>query len=281
MSHGFGLGLRPIYHKDVLAGRSQADWFEAISENFMGLSDMGGGRPLATLEKVRAMYPVALHGISLSIGSTDPINAEHLRRLKNLVDRIDPIAVSDHFCWTGAHSLNMHDLLPLPYTFEAIEHVVPRIAHVQDTLKRKILLENVSSYVEFKKRDMPEWEFIVEVARRSGCGLLLDVNNIYVASFNHGFLPETYLDAIPADLVGQIHLAGHTRYDNHIVDTHDHPIADPVWALYERAARRFGAVNTMIERDDRFPPFEELEAELVRVRETFAKTLQTQAQACI
>ena len=266
---GFGLGLRPVHYPEILDGRPRIDWFEAISENYM----VPGGRPIHALMRVRERLPVVLHGVSLSIGSTDPLDDAYLQRLKALADRVEPAWISDHLCWTGVSGINLHDLLPLPYTEEALYHVVGRVLQVQERLGRRILLENVSSYVTFAQSAVPEWEFLAEVARRADCLLLLDVNNVYVSAFNHEFDPLAYLDAIPGERVRQIHLAGHENNGTHIIDTHDHPVIDPVWSLYAEAIRRFGPVATMIERDDRIPPLAELEGELDRARAVAAEAL--------
>ena len=269
-SLGFGLGLRPVHYAEILEGQPRVDWFEAISENYM----VPGGRPLHMLMRVRERWPVALHGVSLSVGSTDPLDLAYLDRLKALAERVEPAWISDHLCWTGVNGVNLHDLLPLPYTEEALDHVVSRVAQIQERLGRQILLENVSSYVTFAHSAVPEWEFLAEVARRADCLLLLDVNNIHVSAFNNEFDPIAYLDAVPAERVRQIHLAGHENHGTHIIDTHDHPVIDPVWTLYGEAVRRFGAVATMIERDDHIPPLAELERELDRARAVSAEALK-------
>jgi hypothetical protein len=209
---------------------------------------------------------MVMHGVSLSIGAQDPLNREYLRQLRALADRVEPVWISDHLCWTGAHGLNAHDLLPLPYTGEALKHVAARVGQVQDFLGRRILLENVSSYVSYPESEMSEWEFLREIAGRADCLILLDINNIYVSSVNHEFDPHDYLNAIPAERVWQFHLAGHRNHGDYIIDTHDEPVIDPVWELYESAIRRFGRVSTMIERDDNIPPLAELLAELDRAR---------------
>jgi uncharacterized protein (UPF0276 family) len=281
----FGLGLRPQHYVEILdgpavQGQGRVDWFEAISENYMGQNHVGGGgKPLHYVERIRAEYPLVLHGVSLSIGATDPLNIDYLDALKALADRLQPMWLSDHLCWTGAHGRNMHDLLPLPYTEEALAHVAARVDRVQEHLGRALVLENVSSYVEFVHSTMSEWEFIAQLSRRTGCGLLLDVNNIYVSAFNHGFEAQDFLAGIPVDRVRQIHLAGHSNMGTHIIDTHDAPVADPVWRLYADALRRFGPVPTMIERDDNFPPFAELVAELDIARGLARNTLGTRAAA--
>jgi len=238
------------------------DWFEVLSENYL----VPGGKPLYYLERIRANYPVVMHGVSLSIGGSDPLNPDYLKQLKALADRIEPRWISDHLCWTGVGGLNLHDLMPLPYTEEAVQHVVSRVKQVQDFLGRRILLENVSSYVTYKQSQLTEWEFLAHIAERADCLILLDINNIYVSSFNHGFDPAEYLNGIPIERVRQFHLAGHQNCGNYIVDTHDHPIINPVWALYETAVKRFGSVSTMIERDDNIPPLKELLAELDHAR---------------
>jgi hypothetical protein len=277
---GTGIGLRPPHHAHILENRPPVPWFEAIAENFMGMgggsspaSGPGGGRPLETLERIRETYPVVLHGVSLSIGSVDPLDGDHLKRLRALADRIRPAWVSDHLCWTGVHGENLHDLLPLPYTREAARHVAARVREVQDHLGRRILLENVSSYLTYSTSEMTEWEFLSEIAREADCGLLLDVNNVFVSSFNHGFDPLRFLDGVPAARVGQFHLAGYSELEKHLLDTHDHPVSEPVWKLYEAAVRRFGPVPTLIEWDDRIPEFAVLEAEARRAREIQEKVL--------
>lgn len=256
---GFGLGMRSPHYPAYLSGEAPVDFVEIISENFMG----AGGRPLYTLDKVRERYPVAMHGVSMSIGSADGLKGDYLARLKQLADRIDPLWVSDHLCWTGIDGFNAHDLLPLPYTAEALDLAAANIALAQDLLERPLLIENPSSYISFADDVMPEWAFLAELAERTGCYLLLDINNIHVSATNHGFDAMTYIDAIPASRVRQIHLAGHSAgRDGLLIDTHDHPVPDPVWALFAKAIRRFGDVAVMIERDDDIPPLEELIAEL-------------------
>ncbi|MEW8431386.1 MAG: DUF692 domain-containing protein [Candidatus Thiodiazotropha sp.] len=260
---GYGLGLRRQHYNDVLDTRPDVDWFEIISENYM----VDGGKPLHYLDRIREHYPMVMHGVSMSIGSTDPLDYDYLARLKALMERVEPAWFSDHLCWTGMDKLNLHDLLPLPYTEEAIGHVVERVSRVQDYLGRQMLLENVSSYVTYSESQLTEWDFLREVVERADCLLLLDINNVFVSAFNHDFDPHDYLDAVPGERVHQIHLAGHTQEENLIIDTHDHPIADPVYGLYAEAIRRFGRVSTMIERDDHIPPLAELLRELDRVRQ--------------
>lgn len=264
---GFGLGLRTDHYQDVLNTQPNVDWFEVISENYM----VRGGKPLHFLDKIRADYPMVMHGVSLSIGSTTPFNQDYLRDLKKLAARIQPAWISDHLCWTGVHGQNMHDLLPLPYTEETAKHVVERVKIVQDYLGRRILLENVSSYASYVDSTMSEWDFISLVSEQADCLLLLDVNNIYVSSYNHQFDAKTFIDGVPAHRVQQIHLAGHQNNGDYIIDTHDAPVIDPVWDLYDYAIARLGAVSTMIERDDHIPPLEELVSELQIARYIAAK----------
>ena len=251
---GHGIGLRSKHYARFLAEPPAVGWVEAISENFIGV----GGRPLAVLEKARRDFPVVLHGVSLSIGSVDPLDREHLAGLRELADRIEPAYVSDHLCWGTHRGRYLHDLLPLPYTEEALEHVAGRVQRVQDALGRQILLENVSSYVAFRGSTMPEWEFVARVAERADCGILLDINNIHVSARNHGFDAREYLAAIPCDRVGQFHLAGHSDRGTYLFDTHDAPVADVVWDLYAAAVRRFGRVPALIEWDDHLPELERL-----------------------
>lgn len=259
---GYGLGLRTTHYEEIFAGNPKVDWFEAVSENYL----VPGGKPLKMLERVRERYPVVLHGVSMSIGSTDPIDTTYLKQLKALAKRIDPAWVSDHLCWTGIEKQNLHDLMPLPYTAEAVRHVANRVAQVQDYLGRQILLENVSSYLTYSSSEMDEWQFIAAIAEEADCQILLDINNIYVSAFNHGFDAHTYLERIPAKRVQQFHLAGHDNCGDYIVDTHDAPVIDAVWDLYAAAVRRFGPVATMIERDDNIPPLAELVTELDHAR---------------
>ena len=260
---GFGLGLRTDHYETVLAELpSNIDWFEILSENYL----VSGGKPLYYLDAIREHYAMIMHGVSMSIGSTDPLNWDYLEQLKNLADRVKPAWFSDHLCWTGLDGKNIHDLLPLPYTDEAIEHVVGRVRQVQDFMERPMLIENVSSYLTYKDSAMTEWAFISAIAERADCHILLDINNIYVSAFNHEFDPHEYLNSIPVERVGQFHIAGHTNCGDYIIDSHDHPVIDPVWELYADALRRFGPVSTMIERDDQIPPLNELLPELDRTR---------------
>jgi uncharacterized protein len=260
---GFGLGLRTPHYEDVLNEPHAVDWLEVITENYL----VPGGKPLDYLERIRSRFPLVMHGVSLSIGSTDPVDFEYLAQVRALAARIEPHWISDHLCWTGIEGRNLHDLLPLPYTEEALASVVERVGQVQNALGRQILLENVSSYLTYRASEMSEWEFLREVAQRADCAILLDINNIYVSSVNHGFDPLTYLQSIPKDRVRQFHLAGHSDLQGHLIDTHDHPIVEPVWDLYCAAVAQFGAVPTMIERDDNIPALGELVAELQIARE--------------
>jgi len=266
---GFGLGLRTEHFQDVLDTKPSVDWFEVVSENFM----VDGGKPKHYLHSVREHYPIVMHGVSLSIGSTDPLNKEYLRKLKVLVNEVQPEFISDHLCWTGATQINSHDLLPLPYNEEAIQHVADRISYVQDFLGRQILMENVSSYLTYNNSEMSEWEFYNEVIKRADCLALLDVNNIYVSARNHNFSPQDYLNGMDKDRIRQIHLAGHTDYGDYVIDTHDHDVPDPVWQLYKEALKKFGWVSTMIERDDNIPPLKSLIAELDIARNIAQQTL--------
>ena len=266
---GFGLGLRVDHYEAILAGDPPVDWFEVLTENYL----VPGGKPLHYLMRIRERFPVAMHGVSLSIGSTAPLDREYLRQVKALAERVQPAWISDHLCWTGVAGRNTHDLLPLPYTEEALDNVVERVRTVQDFLGRRILLENVSSYVAFRDSRLSEWQFLGEIAQRADCLILLDVNNIYVSAVNHEYDPLEYLQAVPAARVQQIHLAGHENHGDYLVDTHDSEVPDPVWQLYTAALRRCGPVSTMIERDDHIPPLAQLVAELDVARALAARTL--------
>lgn len=251
---GHGVGLRTEHYTDVVDGSPAIDWFEVITENFL----VEGGNPRRVLRSVRERYPVVLHGVSLSIGSTDPLDERYLDRLSALADEIEPAWISDHLCWNSLGGHRGHDLWPLPYTEQALVHVSERVQRAQDRLGRRILLENVSSYVGFAASVIPEWEFCSELARRADCLLLLDINNVYVSAHNHGFDPYRYLEAIPRDRVGQFHLAGHSDQGVYLLDSHDHPVCDEVWALYRAALGRFGRTSTLIEWDDRVPALDEV-----------------------
>jgi uncharacterized protein (UPF0276 family) len=266
---GFGLGLRVDHYEAILADHPPVDWFEALTENYL----VPGGKPLDYLMRIRDRYPVVMHGVSMSIGSTAPLDRAYLAQVKTLAARVEPQWISDHLCWTGVAGRNMHDLLPLPYTEEALANVVERVKTVQDILGRRLLLENVSSYVTYRDSQLTEWDFLREIAERADCLILLDVNNIYVSSVNHEFEPLDYLNSIPVDRVQQIHLAGHENHGDYLIDTHDHPVPDPVWELYGAALRRFGNVATMIERDANIPPLEELCSELDAARKVAERTL--------
>lgn len=259
---GFGLGLRPDHYETILNERPAVDWFEILSENYM----VPGGKPLHFLDRICEQYPVVMHGVSLSLGSTDPLNMDYLNGLKHLAQRVEPQWISDHLCWTGVDGTNLHDLMPLPYTEEALEHVVDRISQVQEYLGRRILIENVSTYLSYRESELTEWEFLRAVAEQADCLLLLDINNIYVSAQNHGFDALDYLDQVPADRVYQHHLAGHSDEGAYIIDTHDEPVVESVWDLYAEAVKRFGSVSVMIERDDNIPPFQELFDELSQAR---------------
>lgn len=254
---GIGVGLRTVHFPHILSQKPDVDWFEVLSENFMDTE----GRPLHVLDQVVERYPVVLHGVSLSIGSTDPLDFEYLKKLKSLAARTRAHWVSDHLCWTGVMGRNVHDLLPMPYSEEALRHTVARVRTVSDFLERPLVLENPSSYVEFAQSTMPEWEFLSRLAEDADCGLLLDVNNVYVSAFNHGFDANEYVDAIPADRVVQYHLAGHTNMGTHIVDTHSDHALPEVWDLYARSVARTGLVSSLYEWDEDIPEFDVLLAE--------------------
>ena len=267
---GFGLGLRSEHYVTFeSAPQKRVDWLEILSENYM----VPGGAPLWHLDRIRRDFPMVMHGVSLNIGGSAPLNLDYLRDLKALVQRVQPGWVSDHLCWTGTNGINMHDLLPLPYTEETLRHVCERIQRVQDFLGRRLVIENPSTYVAFAADQMSEWEFVAEMLQRADCELLLDVNNVYVSSVNHGFNPQDYIAAIPAERVRQIHLAGHETHDGYLIDTHDHPVCEAVWQLYGSTVQHCGAVPTMIERDDNIPALHELLDEL-----DHARVVQAQAQ---
>jgi uncharacterized protein (UPF0276 family) len=260
---GFGIGLRTKHYDHILAAQPPVDWFEILSENYMDT----GGRPLQVLDQVAARYPVVLHGVSLSVGSTDPLDFAYLGKLKALGKRINARWVSDHLCWTGVAGLNVHDLLPMPYTDEALRHTVERVRVIQDFLERPVALENPSTYMEFRTSTWTECEFLAELAHRADCGILLDVNNVYVSAFNHGFDPVAYVNKIPADRVIQIHLAGHTHKGTHILDTHSDHVVDPVWDLYRHVYQRMGGISTLLEWDADIPSFEVVHAEALKARQ--------------
>jgi uncharacterized protein (UPF0276 family) len=255
--YGVGVGLRIPHYAHIFSHKPVVDWFEIISENFM----VDGGRPLAILDQILERYRVVQHGVSMYFGSAEKLNRTHLRRLKTLVRRTGTPWLSDHLCWGSVDGSYSHDLLPMPYTFEAARLTARKIREAQDFLEVPIAVENVSSYAEFHVSEMTEWEFLNEVVERADCGILLDVNNIYVSSRNHSFDPHLYLDSVPADRVAQIHIAGHSTFEKYILDTHDHPVIDPVWALYEKAIMRTGHTATLLEWDQHIPSFEEVHAE--------------------
>ncbi|BBD01076.1 MULTISPECIES: MNIO family bufferin maturase [Sphingobium] len=260
--HGFGLGLRTPHYQDFLTGTVPVDFVEVISENFM----IDGGKPRHILDQIRERHPVALHGVSMSVGSADGLDRDYLHRLKALADHLDPLFVSDHLCWTRIEGFNSHDLLPLPYTQEALDLVCANITLAQDVLERTMLIENPSTYLQFTADSMTEWQFLNALCACTGCSLLLDVNNIYVSAVNHGFDALDYLEGVPADRVRQIHLAGHSQGKDRLIDTHDQPVPPSVWALYAQACRQVGPVATMIERDDDIPPITDLLTELDMAR---------------
>jgi uncharacterized protein (UPF0276 family) len=280
-SLGFGLGLRHVHLSEVLEGSHDVQWFEALTENYLGLPGVGPGPSLDRLFSVRDKYPVVLHGVSLSIGGTDPLDPNYLKSVKSLIELIEPAWVSDHLCWTGVHGRNSHDLLPMPYTREVVQHIAARIQKVQETWRKPLLIENVSSYVEFPESEMTEWEFVSEVVKSSGCSLLLDVNNVYVSSRNHGFAAESYLNGIPWDKVVQMHLAGHTDRGDLVIDTHDHPVRDEVWALYAEAVRRAPKAATMVEWDADIPRLNVVEAELIKARKIHAQVTRADSSAVL
>jgi uncharacterized protein (UPF0276 family) len=270
---GFGVGLRTEHYATFESeAQTRVDWLEIISENYM----LPGGLPLWHLDRIRRDFPMVMHGVSLNLGGNAPLNLDYLRDLRNLIQRVQPAWVSDHLCWTGVNGLNMHDLLPVPYTQASLQHICDRIGRVQDFLGRRLVIENPSTYVAFASDEMSEWEFVGEMLRRADCELLLDVNNVYVSSVNHGFDPQQYIDAIPAARVRQIHLAGHETRDGYLVDTHDHPVCEAVWQLYDYTVRHCGPVPTMIERDDNIPALHELLDELDQARQIQAHVLSNE-----
>ncbi len=259
---GIGIGLRVPHYDHILSKKPTVDWFEVISENYM----VDAGRPLAILDQILEQYQVVQHGVSMYFGSTDPMSREHLKRLKCLVRRTNTPFLSDHLCWGSVDGTYTHDLLPMPYTFAAAKNTAERIKHVQDFCEVPVIVENVSSYAEFHISEMSEWEFLSEVAERADCGILLDVNNIYVSSMNHSFNPMDYVNGVPHERVGQIHLAGHSKYERYILDTHDHAVIDPVWKLYAHAIKKCGPTATLLEWDAKIPSFEEVHSEALKAR---------------
>jgi uncharacterized protein len=258
--YGVGIGLRIPHYQHILSQKPVVDWFEIISENYM----IDGGRPLRVLDQILDQYRVVQHGVSMYFGSAQALNREHLKRLKTLVQRTKTPWLSDHLCWGSVDGSYSHDLLPMPYTFEAARITAERIRQVQDYLEIPIAVENVSSYAEYHESEMTEWEFLNEVVEAADCGILLDVNNIYVSSQNHSFNPLDYVNAVPAERVAQIHIAGHSKFEKYILDTHDHPVLDPVWGLYARAIERSGPTATLLEWDDNIPSFEEVHREALK-----------------
>jgi uncharacterized protein (UPF0276 family) len=263
---GIGVGLRPA-HRPMFLDHPPASvsWVEVISENYMPWEKEGFGKSFQTLSEIRKNYPVFLHGVSLNLGSIDPLDPHYLSRLKQLVDQIEPFIISDHLSWSGINGEVLHDLLPLPYTQEALELISSKIDQVQNYLGRRILIENPSTYLEFKNSEMSEVEFINLILNKTDCGLLLDVNNVYVSSVNHGFDPKTYLNSIPSARIGQIHLAGHSNMGGYLIDTHDEPVCQEVWDLFRYAVELYGTKSTMIERDDHIPEWKVLELELLKI----------------
>jgi len=259
---GLGVGLRSVHFPYILEHWPAVDWFEVISENFMD----SAGRARYVLDEIAERYPTVMHGVSLSIGSTDPLNFEYLAKLKGLAAEIKPCWVSDHLCWTGVLSLNAHDLLPIPLNEDTLAHVARRVRTVQDYLERPLVLENPSSYVTFAQSSLSEWEFLAQLAEETGCGLLLDVNNVYVSSVNHDFDPHEYVENVPRERIVQVHLAGHTHCRTHVIDTHDDHVIDPVWELYRLAHARTGGVSTLLEWDARIPEFPVVHAEVLKAR---------------
>ena len=266
---GFGLGLRTPHYQDFLTSPQRVDWLEIITDNFL----VAGGKPLVVLETIRRDYPIAMHGVAMSIGSASGLDLDYLARVKQLANRLEPMWISDHLCWTGVKPNVLHDLYPMPYTEESARLLIAQIRQAQDILERRLVVENVSSYVRFASSTDTEWAFLAHIIEEADCELLLDVNNVYVSSVNHGFSAEAYLQGLPVERVRQIHLAGHSRAEDHIVDTHDHPVAPEVWALYAKACRRFPNVATMIERDDNIPPLPTLIEELDYARAIAAKSM--------
>jgi hypothetical protein len=269
---GIGIGLRVPHYSHILNRKPVVDWFEIISENYM----VEGGRPLAVLDRILEQYKVVQHGVSMYFGSTDRVNREHLKRLKNLVKRTKTPFLSDHLCWGSFDGTYTHDLLPMPYTFAAAKITAQHVREVQDFVGVPVCVENVSSYAEFHESEMSEWEFLSEVVEQADCGILLDVNNIYVSSKNHGFDPYDYLNNVPHERVGQIHVAGHSKFEKYILDTHDHPVLDPVWKMYAHATRLCGATNTLLEWDAHIPSFDEVHGEALKANKFIRQVMKEQ-----
>jgi len=269
---GIGIGLRVPHYKHILAKKPVVDWFEIISENYM----CDGGRPLQVLDSILEQYKVVQHGVSMYFGSTDRLNREHLKRLKALVKRTKTPFLSDHLCWGSVDGTYTHDLLPMPYTFAAAKLTAQHVREARDFLEVPICVENVSSYAEFHESELTEWEFLREVVERADCGILLDVNNIYVSSRNHNFDPFEYLKSVPHDRVGQIHIAGHSKFEKYVLDTHDHPVIDPVWKLYAHAIRLCGPTNTLLEWDAHIPSFDEVHDEALKAEKFIRRVTHEQ-----
>ncbi|NWB95993.1 DUF692 domain-containing protein [Pseudomonas gingeri] len=266
---GYGLGLRSHYHQEILEQSPAVDWFEIVSENYL----VQGGKALYYLDAIAERYPLVMHGVSLSIGGPHELDMHYLKQLKQLAGRVNPAWISDHLCWSRGNAHQLHDLLPLPYTEESLYYVAGRVRQVQDVLQQPLVLENVSSYVRAAGDEFSEWEFLEALSRLSDCELLLDVNNVYVSGRNHGFDPWTFIQGLPPGKIRQLHLAGHADYGDYVIDTHDHPVCDPVWELYQRTLEHLGPVATLLERDDHFPPLDELVDELGKARELGAIAL--------
>ncbi len=260
---GYGLGLRTAYYDEILQTNPAVDWFEVLTENYL----VDGGKALHYLDAIAERYPLVMHGVSLSIGGPHPLDMNYLKQVRLLAERIHPAWISDHLCWSRGSAHQLHDLLPLPYSEESLQHVAARVRQVQDVLGRPLVLENVSSYVRTAADELTEWQFLAALSELSGCELLLDINNVYVSSRNHGFEPWDFIRALPPDRIRQLHLAGHSDYGSYVIDTHDQPVSDPVWQLYQRTVQHLGPVATLLERDDHFPPLGDLLAELEQARE--------------
>lgn len=271
---GFGLGLRSTYYQAILEQRPAIDWFEIVSENYL----VEGGKALYFLDAIGEQYPLVMHGVSLSIGGPHELDRDYLRRLKHLAQRVQPAWISDHLCWSRGNAHQLHDLLPLPYTEESLQHVAARVRQVQDVIERPLVLENVSSYLRCADDQFSEWQFLTALSELSGCELLLDVNNVYVSARNHGFDAWVFISSLPKQRIRQLHLAGHSDYGNYLIDTHDQPVSDPVWQLYQRTLQHLGPVSTLLERDDHFPVLGELLGELNTARQVAAEALQGAAR---
>lgn len=271
---GLGLGLRHVHFDHILSEKPKVDWFEIISENFMD----SGGRPRSVIRKIAEHYPLVMHGVSLSIGSTDPLNMDYLARLKNLAQEIQPAWISDHLCWTGMLGLNTHDLLPVPMNAETLAHIAARVHTVQEFLGRPIVLENPSTYAQFLDSTMSEWEFLSALSKTTGCGLLLDVNNVYVSCFNHDLDPVEYIASLPHEKIVQMHIAGHQHCGTHIIDTHDHPVKKDVWELFRLAWKKTGGVSTLLEWDQHIPSFDEYHAEVLKAKKYMSDSVSPQAE---